>query len=254
MSEKLTVIIPCLNEERNIGATVEAVVAVAPSLPVEVEVLLIDDGSKDGTLVEMHGLREAHGCRIVVNERNLGLGRSVMNAYEVIDPESWVTVFPGDNEFYFEPIADFLNLRDRYDIVLGYYENPVIRPFRRRLASTAFTRIVNALYGFPYRYLNGMKLYRVKSFKGIEVRGSGHAYMGELLAKAVLRDPRLRVGEAPFITKGRHAAGTKAYQPKSIAQAMQEVWVGVDSVSRWREEMIAARAEGRNPALEDLDG
>ena len=250
MTEKLTVVIPCLNEEAHIAKTVQAVVDVVPTLPVEVDILLIDDGSKDGTLAEMERLRQRHGVRIVVNERNLGLGRSVMNAYDVIDPDSWVTVFPGDNEFYFEPIADFLALRDHYDVVLGYYENPVIRPFRRRVASTAFTRIVNAAYGFPYRYLNGFKLYRVRTFKGIEVHGSGHAYMGELLAKAILRDPRLRIGEAPFLTKGRHAAGSKAFRPRSIAQAMQEVWVGVQSVSTWRQDMIAARAAGHDTALE----
>ena len=37
--------------------------------------------------------------RIRENPRNLGVGRSVMNAYEEIEDDSWVTVLPGDNEF-----------------------------------------------------------------------------------------------------------------------------------------------------------
>ena len=65
----------------------------------------------------------------------LGLGRTVMSKYEVIDPDGWVSVIPGDNEVDFRSIHNFLAVRDRYDVVLGYLQNPVIRPFARRIAS-----------------------------------------------------------------------------------------------------------------------
>ncbi|MFH1465758.1 MAG: glycosyltransferase family 2 protein [Pseudomonadota bacterium] len=236
--ERLTVIIPCLNEEGNIAATVRSVYALESEVPVDLEVLVIDDGSTDGTAEVLRGLAQRFPLRIVTNERNLGMGRSVLNAYELIAPGSWITVLPGDNEIDARSILSLLEHRERYDLVLGYLGNPVIRPAGRRAASWAFTTFAGALYGFDYRYLNGLKLYRVEVFKGIEVFSSGHAYTAELIAKAILRRPGLRVGEAPFIARGRGGGQSKAIRPRAVLTAVREVWAGHRSVSRYRREVI----------------
>jgi len=236
--ERLTVIIPCLNEAENITSTVEAVYALVPELPVELEIITIDDGSTDDTPAVLRALRERFGIQVVTNERNIGMGRSVMDAYALIQPSSWVTVLPGDNEIDARSILNLLELRDRHDLVLGYLGNPVIRPAGRRLASWAFTTFTGALYGFDYRYLNGLKLYRVEVFDGIEVFSSGHAYTAELIAKAILRQPSIRVGEAPFIARGRATGQSKAIQPGAVVRAVREVLNGYRSVSSHRSAVI----------------
>lgn len=246
--ELLTVIIPCLNEEGAVGETVADVLDVADRLPMPVEVMLIDDGSTDGTAARMEELCAADArVRMHRNPGNLGLGRSVLEAYERLDPDTWITVIPGDNEFLFESIENFMEMRGDHDVILGYLRNPVIRPIRRRLASSAFTVVANFLYGFDYRYLNGMKMYRAWAFKGIEVRSGGHAYVAELLAKAVLREPRLRVGEAPFAARGRAHGTSKAVRPASILRALRDVWVGRASVTRYRSEVIAGGLATAHP-------
>ncbi len=237
--ELLTVIIPCFNEEGAVTDTVGDVLAVAERLPLRTEILLVDDGSTDATAARMEALAAAHpGVRVRRNPANLGLGRSVLAAYEEIDPDSWVTVIPGDNEFLFDSIESFLAVRERFDVILGYLQNPVIRPIRRRLASQAFTRVARFLYGFGFQYLNGMKLYRAWAFQGIEVASGGHAYTAELLAKALLRHPRLRIGEAPFAARGRASGSSKAIRPSSILRALRDVWVGKISVNRYRQQVI----------------
>jgi hypothetical protein len=173
-----------------------------------------------------------------VNERNLGLGRTVQRAWEIMDDDDWATVMPGDNEIFFDSIHNFLEVRDGFDVILGYTHNPVVRTFMRRAASTAFMRIVNALYGFRYRYLNGMKMYRVRAFKGIDVRSAGHAFNGELMAKALLRDPHLRVGEVPFYWRGRSAGQSKAIRPFSVLAAIRDVVTGVSEVNRYRQRVL----------------
>jgi glycosyltransferase involved in cell wall biosynthesis len=237
--ELLTVIIPCLDEAAVVGATVEEVLALAPRLPMELEVLLIDDGSADGTREIMAEIcRKDPRCRMRVNARNRGQGRSVLDSYAELEPGSWVTVIPGDHEFDFESILEFMPLRERHDLILGYFQNPVIRPFRRRLASAVFTWVANALYGFRFRYLNGMKLYRVDCFRGIEVVSSGHAFNAELLAKAVLRNPRLRIGQAPFLARGRARGASKAFRPLSVVRALRDVARGYRSVAAYRDHVI----------------
>ncbi len=238
----LTVIIPCLNEAENIEDTVDAVHAVAPTLDVDLELVLVDDGSADRTADRMRALCERHpGVRMRQNPENLGVGRSVLQALEAVDPSSWVTVLPGDNEFLFESIRDFLAVRAGYDLILGYLKNPVIRTIPRRIASQSFTSVSAFLYGFPYRYLNGMKLYRARCLRGIEVVSSGHAFNAELIAKALLRDPKLRIGEVGFVARGRTQGSSKAFRPRSILKAVRDVYVGHRSVAHYRNNLLLER-------------
>jgi glycosyltransferase involved in cell wall biosynthesis len=236
VAEHLTLIVPCFNEEANVRGTVQAIYA--ERLPIPFTVLLVDDRSTDRTFEVMHEVAREFPVTIHQNPKNLGLGRTVMSKYEVIDPESWVSVIPGDNEIDFRSIHNFLAARDRYDIVLGYLQNPVIRPFARRIASRAFTRLNAVLYGFPYKYFNGLKLYRCRAFRGIDVVSGGHAYIPELLAKAVLRDPTLRVGEAQYIIRGRSGGTSSAFRPKGVQRALGEVLKGYRSVNQYRDVVI----------------
>lgn len=242
MSEELlTVIVPCFNEERSIVRTVEDVIAVAADLPVAVDVLMVDDGSNDGTAQLMDRLCEQHPrCRARHNPHNMGLGRSVMSAYEEIPDRSWVTVLPGDHEIDFRSIHNFLAVRDQYELILGYFQNPVIRPMRRRIASASFRQVVRSLYGFDFRYMNGLKMYRIEVFRGIDVHSSGYAYTAELIAKAMLRDPSLSIGEAPFVARGRAHGSSNAFRPGAIANAVYEVVRGQRSVARYRQRVIRA--------------
>jgi glycosyltransferase involved in cell wall biosynthesis len=238
-AEMLTVLVPCRNEEAGVGATVAAILAERPRLPMRLEVVLIDDGSSDGTRRALEEICARHPeCRMRVNPRNLGVGRSVLDAYRDLAPESWVTVMPGDNEIVFASVHSLLAKRGEHDVILGYLQNPVIRTLLRRLASQAFTLVVSFLYGFSYRYLNGMKLYRASAFQELEIRSSGHAFNAELLAKAVLRNPALRIGEAPFMARGRARGASKAFRPGSILRALWDVVIGARSVARFRREII----------------
>ena len=183
-------------------------------------------------------------CGMIVNETNQGLGRTVMSTYDRIPDGSWIHVTPGDNEFDFAAsIPNFMVVRDQYDVILGYLHNRVIRTLGRRLASHLFSKVVATIYGFPYRYLNGFKMYRVEAFRGIDVESKGHAFVAELLAKALLRKRDLRIGEAPFIGRGRAAGQSKAIRPRAILQAVWEVYKGARSVGRYRDVAIRAQIE-----------
>jgi glycosyltransferase involved in cell wall biosynthesis len=243
--ERLFVIVPCFNEEDSVEAVVEEVLAHAPRLTMPVAVIAIDDGSTDGTRARIEALA-GRDARVIpqINTHNLGLGASVMKAYGRIPDGSWVTVLPGDGEIVFGASIDaLLALRHDKDLILGYLQNPVVRPFGRRLASHAFSVIARSVHGLPYRYLNGMKLYRIDVFRGLTVRSLGHAYTAELIAKAQLRDPSLRIGEAPFAARGRGRGRSKAIHPLSVLQAVHETVVGLREVSRFRAQII--RKESR---------
>jgi len=245
--EELTVIIPCKNEAQNVEDALVAVFSVIPDLNLHTNILLVNDGSTDETESVMQKLCAKYpSCRLITNKKNLGLGRTVINCYNHIPDDHWVTVFPGDNELVFGSIRNLLNCRKEYDLILGYFQNPIIRTGMRRLASAIFTFVVKIIYGYPYQYLNGMKLYKVKIFKGIEVVSSGHAFNAELLAKAILRNPNLRIGEAPFIARGRSSGSTKAFRLKSVLTAVRDIVIGYKSVSAYRNVVISEDLKKKN--------
>ena len=241
-AEQLSVIIPCLNEEGTIRAAVQEVVDARLEFPIGIEIVIVDDGSTDNTRQVAEQLcEEFEDCRLMVNEGNLGVGRSVMLAYETIPDDNWVTCFPGDREIVFESLLNYMDIRHDYDLILGYFQNPVIRPTIRRVASSAFTATARFLYGYTYRYLNGMKMYRRWVSKDLDVLSGGHAINAELIAKAMLRHPGLRIGEAPFVGRGRPSGSSKAFQPGSIVRAVRETLAGYRSVTEYRREIVKNR-------------
>jgi glycosyltransferase involved in cell wall biosynthesis len=240
--ECLTVLVPCFDEEGNVAATVADIQSYRASLPTELRLILIDDGSTDGTRERMEELTTLHDNVLVrVNPKNMGIGRSVMAAYEDVPDGSWVTVMPGDNEFHFASIQNFLALRDHFDLMLGYIQNGVVRPMHRRLASHLYMASVRTAYGLPYRYLNGMKMYKVEVFKGIEVTSTGHAYNAELIAKAILRNPFLRITDVPFVLRGRRDGTSKAFRAGSVATAAKEFLRGRASVTSYRRNTLGIK-------------
>ncbi len=239
--EQFYVIIPCFNEAKNIKNTVAAVSKVFEELSSEFDcsIILIDDGSIDSSFEVMEEIdSEMDYCKIIKNPKNYGLGTSVLNAVNQVPENAWVTVTPGDNEFIFDSIKNHLKLRKEYDLILGYVDNELIRPLARRLASNVFTSTIQFLYGFHYRYLNGFKLYRAHVFQGFNIISTGHAFNAELIAKAKLRNPYIRIGEAPFLARGRFSGNSKAFSIKSIFKSVLDVLKGYRSVNKFRDEVI----------------
>ena len=248
--EKLTIAIPCLNEEDNIAQTLADIYAMVPKLGMdEVQVIMVDDGSTDRTREVMTSLTKTYpNCHMVVNPKNIGPGRSVTQLWDDLDPDSWFSALPGDNEIIAASLLNHGAIRRDYDVVLGYLQNDVIRTPERRLASAVFQTMARSFYGLPFRYFNGPKLYRIWAFQGIEIVGGGHAFNAELLAKAILRHPHLRVGEAPFVARGRAGGTSKAFTPRFISRAARDFFRGQRSVVRLRTAYRDDAAQARRMA------
>lgn len=238
-SERLVVLVPCLNEGRNIEATAADIMEEASLIPMELEVRLVDDGSRDDTAEKMERIhRQDSRFRVIRHDRSRGVGYTWLEGINSVDPNDWVTGIPGDNEMVFKAIHVMLAMRKDHDLVLGYFQNPIVRTLTRRVASEIFVGVTNFAYGWNFRYLNGMALVRASVFQGINVTSGGHAYNPELIAKAMLRNPFLRIGEAPFAARGRATGGSKAFTLGGVSEALLDFARGYASVSRYRDEVV----------------
>ena len=89
-SGKLLIVIPCFNEEENLGSVLELIPNEIEGIS-EISILVIDDGSADRTAE----IALSHGCFLITNKKNYGLGFSFQKAVNFFigkNLTSWLTL------------------------------------------------------------------------------------------------------------------------------------------------------------------
>ena len=231
MSAAAWLVIPTYNEADNIGALVEAVMPVlARASPEGHRVLIVDDGSPDGTGRIADQLAARHDAAQVLHRPSKsGLGPAYLAGFS--------TALAGGAEFVLEMDADFSHdpadvgrlveaARDGADLVLGsrYVAGGGVTDWgmMRRAVSRAGSLYARALLGLPLNDLTGgFKCFRRATLESIDlpsVRSQGYAFQIELTYRAARRG--LHVVEVPIVFSERRVGTSKM----SSRIALEAVW------------------------------
>ena len=227
MSESTSVvIIPTYNECENAAAIIEAVLSLATPM----DVLVVDDGSPDGTAAIVKSKQSEHPGRIHLIERSgkLGLGTAYITGFR------WALEH-GD-EYIFEMDADFshnpLDLEKLYsacangaDVAVGsrYVTgvNVVNWPMSRVLMSYFASKYVRLITGMPVHDTTaGFVCYRRRVLEAMEldkIRFKGYAFQIEM--KFTARQLGFRIEEVPIIFVNR-VLGTSKMSSGIFSEAM----------------------------------
>ncbi|WP_347403633.1 glycosyltransferase family 2 protein [Solwaraspora sp. WMMD406] len=141
---RLSVVVPCFNEEDSVTRLHEAVVTAVAAVPeVDVEFVYVDDGSTDGTLERLRQLAAAHpGVRYVALSRNFGKESAMLAG---LDHATGDAIIMMDADLQHPPrlLPDMIALfRQGYDQVIACRDRRGDR-FVRTVASRAFYRVMN---------------------------------------------------------------------------------------------------------------
>jgi len=179
-------VIPCFNEEDNVGATVGSV-REAMGAQDNYEIILVNDASTDRTLERMHALAAADPrIRILDNPSNLGFGGSYKRGAHAATA-TYVMMLPGDNGFPGQSIAEIMSHAGKADIIIPIVTNPGARSRSRAFASKGFTTLLNWTFWLNVGYYNGAVLQRNELLRGIEITTNSFAYQAEALVKLIAR-------------------------------------------------------------------
>ena len=180
------VIIPTYNEKENIQLLISTVLA----LPVSFDVLVVDDGSPDGTGELVRVMQSSHPDRIHLLERKgkLGLGTAYIAGFKYALSQGYEYIFEMDADFSHNP-EDLVRLyqacaEDGYDVAIGsrYVTgvNVVNWPIKRVLISYFASYYVRLVTGMPFKDATaGFKCYRQKVLRAIDpdrVQFVGYAF------------------------------------------------------------------------------
>jgi len=117
----LTLFFPCANEAQTIGGLVARADQIAGELTPDYEIIVVDDGSTDGSRSLLEGLRERYPrLRLVFHEKNLGYGAALLSGFRNASKE-WVFYTDSDGQY---DVSELSNLwserRSGVDWVNGY--------------------------------------------------------------------------------------------------------------------------------------
>ena len=186
MSElQLSVFFPTYNEEKSIGTTVSRAVSVLEELKANYEIIVVNDGSADGTAAVVENLMAANKrIRMVTHSPNRGYGGALKSGFYE-SRKDLIFFTDGDGQFDFSEIKKLLPKIERVDLVVGY----------RLQRAEGLLRVVNAkLWTLLMRILFGLKVRDVDcAFKLIKkevidkiprLESEGALISAELLVKA----------------------------------------------------------------------
>jgi glycosyltransferase involved in cell wall biosynthesis len=231
----LSIVLPAYNEEANIERAVEQCVATASRLAKQFEVIVVDDGSSDGTGGVVEGLvRHGHSkVRLLAHHTNRGYGAALRTGVTSARYD-FVFFMDSDNQFDVSELEYFLPLMDEYEMVTGFrvYRYDTVL---RCMLSWIYNRLVGVLFRLRVRDVDcAFKLMRREVVQQVSIECDNFFVNTELLAKA--RKWNFRIAE-----KGvRHyprTAGETTVRPSDIPRTLATVF------SMWRRIYFPSRKE-----------
>jgi dolichol-phosphate mannosyltransferase len=227
--ERALVIIPTYNERENIRRMVDAVLRQDGRL----EVLVVDDGSPDGTGQIVAEL-EATDQRVHLLERaqKMGLGTAYIAGFRWALERDYQYVLEMDADFSHDPahLPQFLRAIQDADLVLGsrYQQGRVTVvnwPIGRLILSYSANLYARAVTGLPvWDATGGFKCFRRAVLESIDfsrVRSNGYAFQIEMSFRAWKRS--FRIVEIPIVFVDR-TEGTSKMSKSIVREAIWMVW------------------------------
>jgi len=229
VAERALVIVPTYNERDNIGTLLNRILDEDPRL----EVLIVDDGSPDGTGEIADGMAAANPrIHAIHRAGKLGLGTAYIAGFKWALARDYGLIFEMDADFSHPPerIPDFLKAAESADLVLGSrYLNGQINvvnwPMSRLFLSYSANIYARAITGLQlFDATGGFKCFRREVLESIDlddVRSNGYAFQIEMSFRAWKKG--FRLVEIPIVFVDR-TQGSSKMSKTIVREAVWMVW------------------------------
>lgn len=223
----ITIIMPALNEEKNISFAIDDTLAAFEKHGIDGEVLVINDGSTDSTqeLVKRK-IQESPGkVRMLAHPITQGIGSSFWDGVDDAKGEV-VCMLPGDNENLPDEILRYARLLEDVDLVIPFVFNKEVRSKLRNFLSRNYLRVINCTFGTPLNYTTGTVLYRKSLLKELPTRKMGFFFQTDILIRLVKRG--YLYAEVPYKLRERKGGKSSAVKWRSLIDIMKGyIWLAL---------------------------
>lgn len=222
--EGLSLVLPVHNEAVNLPWILQRAADTLPALARELEIVIVDDGSSDGS-AELARARAAElglELRVVTHRVKSGYGITVADGLRATRMP-WAAFTDADGQFDLADFASLVELSDRADLIGGWREERQ-DAWMRSVVSGTFNVLLLVLYGLRVRDVDcALKLIRREFLQSIELENRSALLNAELYIKA--RRGGWRVAQVPVPHHPRRAGRRSGARPRAIARAIKELIV-----------------------------
>jgi dolichol-phosphate mannosyltransferase len=223
------IVIPTYNEIENLQPLMEAIFATIPS---STEVLVVDDGSPDGTGALADTLaRENKRLHVLHRAKKLGLGTAYVNGFRWGLDQGFEALISMDADFSHDPkyLPTMLRNLEAYDLSIGsrYVEGGGTLNWGvgRKVLSRGGSFYSRLVLGANLRdFTGGFNGYRRKVIESVDLptlRSDGYSFQIELKYRTFVRG--FRIIEFPIVFEDRKVGNSKMSK-KIILEALARVW------------------------------
>jgi len=210
---------PALNEEKNIMRAVENVLNSFRELGLSGEIIVVNDGSTDGTeKMVIDFMQTNKQVRLIHHDTPRGIGASFWDGVDHARGGA-VVLLPGDNENSPAEIFRYFKLLEHVDIIIPFVFNKEVRSLFRNGLSFVYRFIINSTFAVYFNYTNGTVLYRTSILKEIPFRSMGFFFQTDILIRTVKKG--YLFAEVPFRLGVRRQGSSKALTFPSLINVVK---------------------------------
>ncbi len=203
---RLSVVVPVYNECKTVDRVLKRILEVG----LDKEVIVVDDGSTDGTR-EILTAKHEDEFRLILHESNLGKGASLRTGFALATGD-FVIVQDADLEYDPTDYKKLLDLAKKHDAVAVYGSRLLVRQpsmsLRHFVGNSLLTGLTNLLYGSQLTDMETCyKLVKRETLQQLSIVSNGFDVEPELTAKLLKQGIEIR--EVPISYSGRSFAEGK---------------------------------------------
>jgi len=211
---KISFLIPCRNEEKNIGILVPRLLKTYKNLVNEI--IILNDGSRDGTKNAAMSLRKKYGRKVKLINRKAphGVGHSLQEGIKKVNPKSdWILTMDADFLDNVGDIKKFINAVNKgYDGAIGSRflnrHSLVNYPIQKKIANRAYHAAMRIVFGLRHRDVtNNFKFYKREIFDSIKLKAGNFAVNAETGILPIVKG--YKIVEVPVVWKERDHGRSK---------------------------------------------
>jgi len=216
----LTVIMPALNEEKNISQAIDDTLSAFKKLNIEGEIIVINDGSIDNTpnIVKNKINEYPDKIRMITHDKPKGIGASFWDGVDNAKGDV-ICMLPGDNENIPLEIMQYIYLMNHVDMIIPFVFNLEVRSLFRKMLSYIYKFIINNTFFISLNYTNGTVLYRKSILTELKHRDTGFFYQTDILVRLIKKG--YLFAEVPYKLKRREKGISKALTLHSLKEVIK---------------------------------
>jgi glycosyltransferase involved in cell wall biosynthesis len=224
-ASSLSIVLPCFDEADRLPGTLAAYLAHFPPSRAEVELIVVDDGSTDGTSTIADQIAAADPrVRVVRTPHNHGKGYAVRVGVQAAQGEL-VVFTDADGSYGPDQLERVVAALDRAPVAIGARlgDQPGATSPLRRLASPVFNRVMRLLLGLPFSDTQcGLKGFRRGAAEAVFQRARVDGFAFDAEALLVARRLGIEVVEVPVTAEDRQ--GSKVRLRGDALRMLADVW------------------------------